>query len=52
MFKNQFFNKTSFDFEDINIYKPKKGVKFYDNWINKQGEKLKRRLLSLNDHYE
>jgi len=52
MFKDQFFNNTSFDFEDINIYKPKKGVKFYDNWINKQGEKLKRRLLSLNDHYE
>lgn len=51
MFKDQYLNNTSFDFEDVDIYKPRKGIKFYDNWINKQGEKLKRRLLSLNDHY-
>lgn len=52
MIKDQYFNNTSFDFEDMNIYKPGKGVKFYDNWVNKQGEKLKRNLVSLYDHYK
>jgi hypothetical protein len=51
MVKDQYFNNTSFDFEDVDIYKPRKGIKFYDSWINKQDEKLKGRLLSLNDHY-
>jgi hypothetical protein len=40
-------------FNDMNnkIYYPKRGGKFYENWINSQGEKLKRSLFKLSDHY-
>lgn len=48
--KNTIFNKINFD-NDFN-YKPKKGSNFYNNWINKQGEKLKRKLYKLYDHYQ
>lgn len=52
LFRDIFNNKTGFDENDRNIYKPKKGKKFYDRWIPSQGEKLKKRILSLYDHYE
>jgi len=52
VFRDVFKNKTSFKQDDKNIYKPKKGKKFYDRWIPSQGEKLKKRILSLYDHYE
>ena len=51
-FKDIFNNKTGFSLDDTNIYKPKKGKEFYDKWIPAQGEKLKRRLYSLYDHYQ
>jgi len=47
-----FNNKTGFEKKDLNIYKPKKGKKFYDNWIPSQGHKLKKRIYSLYDHYQ
>ena len=50
-FKDVFFNKTGFNQDDKKIYKPKKGRKFYDTWIPSQGEKLKRKIYSLYDHY-
>lgn len=50
-FKYIFFNKISFETYDDNVYKPKKGSSFYNKWINNQGEKLKRKLYSLYDHY-
>lgn len=50
-FKDVFFNKTGFNQDDKKIYKPKKGKKFYDTWIPSQGEKLKRKIYSLYDHY-
>lgn len=37
---------------DAKKYSPKKGEKYYNNWIHSQGEKLKRKILSLYDHYE
>jgi hypothetical protein len=52
IFRDMFSNNTSFNYEDINIYKPRRGIKFYDKWIPEQGEKLKRNLLSLYDHYK
>jgi hypothetical protein len=45
-----FINKINFD-EDFS-YKPKRGSDFYNNWINKQGERLKKRLYRLYDHYQ
>ena len=51
LIKSIFSNKTGFEIEDDNIYKPKRGEKFYDNWIPKQGEKLKKRIYALYDHY-
>lgn len=50
-FKDIFNNKTGFVQNDKNIYKPKRGKKFYDTWIPSQGEKLKRRIFSLYDNY-
>lgn len=44
-------NKFYID-NDIKKYSPKKGEKYYNNWIHSQGEKLKRKILSLYDHYE
>jgi hypothetical protein len=52
MFKDVFINKTNFEIEDRHIYKPKKDKKFYDSWIPSQGEKLKRNLYSLYEHYQ
>jgi hypothetical protein len=51
LIKSIFSNKTGFEIEDDHIYKPKRGQKFYDKWIPKQGEKLKKRIYSLYDHY-
>ena len=51
-FRDIFNNKTGFKQDDRNIYKSKKGKKFYDKWIPSQGEKLKKRILSLYNHYE
>lgn len=45
-------SKISFDKNDNIKYTPKKGPDFYEKWINSQGEKLKRRLYSLYDHYK
>jgi hypothetical protein len=50
-FRDIFNNKTGFDQTDKNIYKPKRGKKFYDTWIPSQGEKLKKRIFSLYDHF-
>jgi hypothetical protein len=50
-FKDIIQNRTGFNREDKNIYNPKKGKKFYDTWIPSQGEKLKRRIYSLYNHY-
>ena len=50
-FRDIFNNKTGFDQTDKNIYKPKGGKKFYDTWIPSQGEKLKKRIFSLYDHF-
>jgi hypothetical protein len=50
-FKDIFFNKTGFNQDDKKIYKPKRGKKFYDTWITSQGEKLKKRIYSLYEHY-
>lgn len=50
-FRDSIKNTTRFDIVDMNVYNPKVGKKFYDKWIPSQGEKLKRRLLSLQDHY-
>lgn len=50
-FKDTISNKTNLNFEDTKIYKPKKGVNFYDKWITDQGKKLKKRLSSLHNHY-
>jgi len=44
-------NKTGFEREDNKIYNPKRGIKFYDNWIPSQGEKLRKRIFQLYDHY-
>jgi hypothetical protein len=51
-FRDIFNNKTGFNQDDKNIYKPKKGKKFYDNWIPSQGDKLKKRIYSLYEHYQ
>jgi len=51
VFKDVYYNKTSFNTYDDNVYKPIKGPDFYNKWINGQGEKLKRKLYSLYDHY-
>jgi hypothetical protein len=51
LFRDIFNNKTGFVENDRNVYKPKKGKKFYDNYIPSQGEKLKRRIYSLYEHY-
>jgi len=50
-FRDIFQNRTSFNIEDKNIYNPKRGKKFYDTWIPSQGEKLKKRLYKLYEHY-
>jgi hypothetical protein len=50
-FKDIIQNRTVFNREDKNIYNPKKGKKFYDTWIPSQGEKLKRSIYSLYEHY-
>jgi len=52
IFKDIFNNKTGFNQDDKNIYKPKKGKKFYDTWIPSQGDKLKKRIYSLYEHYQ
>lgn len=51
LFRDIFNNKTGFDENDRNIYKPKRGKKFYDTWIPSQGERLKKRIYSLYEHY-
>jgi hypothetical protein len=51
LFRDIFNNKTGFVENDRNVYKPKRGKKFYDNYIPSQGEKLKRRIYSLYEHY-
>jgi len=51
VFKDIFSNKISFEQIDKKIYKPKRGKKFYDNWIPSQGKKLKKRIYSLYKHY-
>lgn len=51
-FKEIFINRTGFNKDDKNIYKPKKGKNFYDTWIPSQGQKLKKRIYSLYDHYK
>ena len=51
-FKDIFSNKTGFNQDDKKIYKPKRGRKFYDTWVPSQGEKLKKRISSLYDHYQ
>jgi hypothetical protein len=51
VFKDIFNNKMSFEQIDKKIYKPKRDKKFYDNWIPSQGEKLKKRIYSLYEHY-
>lgn len=51
-FRDIFNNKTGFNQDDKNIYKPKRGKKFYETWIPYQGEKLKKRIYSLYDHYK
>ena len=48
--KDTIFNKINFD-SNFN-HKAKKGSKFYNNWINKQGDKLRRKLYKLYDHYQ
>jgi hypothetical protein len=52
VFRDIFNNKTVFKQDDERKYNPKKGKKFYDKWIPSQGEKLKKRILSLYNHYE
>lgn len=47
--KDTIFNKISFN--DNKLYKPNKNDIFYDRWINKQGNKLLKRIYSLYDHY-
>jgi hypothetical protein len=47
--KDILFNKVSFN--DNKLYNPNKNDIFYDRWINKQGNKLLRRIYSLYDHY-
>lgn len=44
------FNKEDLE-DDGKTYHPKRGIKFYDNWINKQGKKLERKLYSLYGHF-
>lgn len=51
-FRDIFNNKTGFNQDDRNIYKPKRGKKFYDTWIPSQGDKLKKRIYSLYEHYQ
>jgi hypothetical protein len=46
----KFFNKEDLE-DDGKTYIPKRGIKFYDNWINKQGKKLERKLYSLYGHF-
>lgn len=50
-FKDVFNNKTGFSIADKNIYTPKHGKKFYNIYIPSQGDKLKRRIYSLYDHF-
>lgn len=52
IFRDIFNNKIGFHQDDKNIYKPKRGKSFYDSWIPSQGNKLKRRIYSLFDHYQ
>lgn len=47
-----FRNNTGFNLDDHKIYHPKRGKKFYDQYITKQGHKLKKRIMSLYDHYQ
>ena len=47
---SKLFNKEDLQ-EDGKTYHPKRGIKFYDNWINKQGRKLERKLYSLYGHF-
>jgi hypothetical protein len=50
-FKDVLSNKMELSQVDDKVYKPKKGKKFYDDWIPKQGQKLKKRIYSLYDLY-
>lgn len=43
--------KISFDDSDTKIYHPKRGPVYYERWINSQGEKFRKRLFDLYDHY-
>lgn len=52
LFRDLFKNSTSLEREDNKIYRPNRGKKFYDVWIPKQGEKLKRRIYNLYDLYQ
>jgi hypothetical protein len=51
IFKDLLSNKTGLSQIDDKIYKPRRGKKFYDRWIPSQGQKLKKRIYSLYDHY-
>ena len=50
-FKDILINTTNFIDQDHKIYKPIKGKDFYKKWIPYQGNKLRKRLYSLYDHY-
>jgi hypothetical protein len=49
--KDIFTKNITLDDSDRRIYNPNRGKDFYDKWVPSQGEKLKRRIYSLFDHY-
>ncbi len=51
-FKDILSNKTSFNISDNRIYKPTKNKDFYEKYINKQGSKLRKKIIRLYDHYQ
>jgi hypothetical protein len=51
IFNNKIGFEENFKENDKIIYKPRKGKKFYENWIPSQGKKLKKRIYSLYEHY-
>jgi hypothetical protein len=51
VFKDIFTKNITLDDSDRRIYNPNRGKDFYDKWVPSQGEKLKRRIYSLFDHY-
>lgn len=50
---NRIFSKNYYkpQIVDNRVYMPIKGKSFYDDWISKQGQKLKNRIYSLYDRY-